>query len=408
VKPKGSPLYPHPLGYWSRKVGGKLYHFGRWGRSVKGVVVADPGKEPGYVEALAEHNRQFPEIAAGRVTETVIVPRAAAEVFTVRNLCNAFLESKLSLLDSKEIAPRTFAEYRQTTDRLIEFFGRERAVDSIKAGDFERFRSKIAETYGPVRLGNEVVRVRSVFRHSRKADLVPPTFKKPSAKVLRTNRASKSKRLFSADEIRSMVETANPVMKAMVLLGINAAFGNSDCSDLSQSSLDLKGGWVDYPRNKTGIERRCKLWPETVAALREAIALRPEPRSKDDADCVFLTSRRNRFVRTTEVYTTDEQGRKVLKAANITDEVGPAFGRLLTTLEMKKDGINFYSLRHTFRTVADASKDFPAVRLVMGHVDSSIDAVYRESIEDERLVAVANFVRNWLFSGEKGKQSNAK
>ena len=36
----------------------------------------------------------------------------------------------------------------------------------------------------------------------------------------------------------------------------------------------------------------------------------------------------------------------------------------------------------TFRTVADGSKDFPAIRLIMGHTDGSIDAVYREQIEE--------------------------
>ena len=27
------------------------------------------------------------------------------------------------------------------------------------------------------------------------------------------------------------------------------------------SAIDFEGGWVDFPRPKTGIERRCKLWP---------------------------------------------------------------------------------------------------------------------------------------------------
>jgi hypothetical protein len=33
----------------------------------------------------------------------------------------------------------------------------------------------------------------------------------------------------------------------------------------------------------------------------------------------------------------------------------------------------------------------------MGHADSTIDGVYRERIEDERLQAVADHVHGWLF-----------
>ena len=62
-----------------------------------------------------------------------------------------------------------------------------------------------------------------------------------------------------------------------------------------------------------------------------------------------------------------------------------------------RDHLGFYALRHTFRTVADATKDFPAIRLIMGHADQSIDDVYREGIEDSRLVAVTDHVRQWLF-----------
>ena len=57
-------------------------------------------------------------------------------------------------------------------------------------------------------------------------------------------------------------------LKAMVLLGINCGFGNTDCANLPLTALDLDRGWLNYPRPKTGTNRRCHLWPETGAALR--------------------------------------------------------------------------------------------------------------------------------------------
>jgi integrase len=63
---------------------------------------------------------------------------------------------------------------------------------------------------------------------------------------------------------------------------------------------------------------------------------------------------------------------------------------------------NYYTLRHTFRTVADEARDQPAADLIMGHEIPHMSAIYRETISDERLRAVAEHVRRWLFA----KRSN--
>ena len=57
----------------------------------------------------------------------------------------------------------------------------------------------------------------------------------------------------------------------------------------AEVALDLERGCVDYPRPKTGISRRCPLWPETVAAVRDALACRPTPKKEEHAGLVFVT-----------------------------------------------------------------------------------------------------------------------
>lgn len=76
------------------------------------------------------------------------------------------------------------------------------------------------------------------------------------------------------------------------------------------------------------------------------------------------------------------------------------FRKLLQDQNLHRRGIGFYTLRHVFRTVADATHDVPAIRLVMGHVDGSIDDV---RIDDGRLVVVSEHLRHWLF----GKPTDA-
>ena len=70
---------------------------------------------------------------------------------------------------------------------------------------------------------------------------------------------------------KSLGGPAGPTMRAMILLGINCGFGNTDCAILTEDKIDLAGGWATLTRRKTGIKRRCPLWPETISALRERL-----------------------------------------------------------------------------------------------------------------------------------------
>jgi integrase len=123
------------------------------------------------------------------------------------------------------------------------------------------------------------------------------------------------------------------------------------------------------------------LWPETVAALREALADRPAPKNPAQAGLVFLTHRGDSW----HTGTTD---------GPLSREAGKLLRRL--GLDGRK-GLGFYTLRHTFRTVADEAKDQPAADYIMGHEVPHMSSVYRETISDERLKAVTDHVRAWLF-----------
>jgi integrase len=163
-------------------------------------------------------------------------------------------------------------------------------VADLEAADFAALRNRLAKRWGPVRLGNGIQRMRSVFKHALDAGLIDrpvrfgPGFVRPSKKVIRLHRAGQGPKLFTADEVRRLVAAADVQLKAMILLGINAGFGMADCGKLPLSALDLPCRWVDFPRPKTGIGRQAPLWPETVAALGEALAGRPARRPRPMPD----------------------------------------------------------------------------------------------------------------------------
>jgi integrase len=133
-------------------------------------------------------------------------------------------------------------------------------------------------------------------------------------------------------------------------------------------------GWVSYPRPKTGVAGRAKVWSATV---EPAMAKRPEPRGQAHRGLMFIMKRG--------------------EAGN--DPFGLMFKRLLLDLDLHKLGIGVYSLRRTFRTLAGQVRDTHAVDLVMGHATEAPDmgALYTQTIDDDGLDAVAAQVRARLF-----------
>ncbi|HEY2411570.1 MAG TPA: tyrosine-type recombinase/integrase [Pirellulaceae bacterium] len=368
------PLFLHQSGRWAKKVRGKLHYFGK--------TADDPKGE----RALLAWLDQKDELLAGRT------PRTKGEGLTVRELCDRFLQAKDQQLDSGDISPLTRTDYERTTARIVAQFGKNRLVADLASEDFEALRATIAKTCGPVALGNEIQRVRVVFKYGYDAALFDqpmrygPLFKRPSKKVLRLAKAAKGPRLFEATDIRRMIESADVQLKAMVLLAMNCGFGNSDCGTLPLASIQLRDGWLNHHRSKTGVNRRCSLWPETIEALKIAIANRPAVKMPEAEPLVFVT----------------RYGAPWAKES-FDNPITKEFRKLLDDLKLHKPGLGFYTLRHVFRTVADEARDQPAINSIMGHSDPSMAGVYRERIGDDRLQAVTDHVRAWLFPREAQK-----
>ncbi len=367
------PLFPHRNGQWAKKVRQKIYYFGLW---------SDPEA------ALNKWLEQKDDLLAGRK------PRPRQGGTTIRDLANRFLETKRSRVASGELTHATWRDYYETCNRVVQVLGKGRLLADLSQGDFEILRTSYTKTLGPTATGNEIGRARVLFKFAYDEGLIDHPirygqgFKRPSRKTLRQVRASKPIRMFEAAELQAILDAAKQPMRAMVLLGANCGFGQTDIANLPTSAIDLEKAWMDYPRPKTAVERRCPLWGETVNAIREAIQSRPKPITAEESGLAFLTCQGRRWVRLNENETPN-------------DEIGKQFAKLLRSLKLKRPGVSFYALRHGFETIAGGSRDQVAVDAIMGHARDDMSSLYRERIDDSRLLAVSNYVRNWLFSEDK-------
>jgi integrase len=361
------PLFKHPRGYWCKTVLGKHKYFGK--------VVDDPSGKAALKLWLQRKDYYLAGLEP---------PACEDDAISVKYICNKFLAAKEARLESGNLSKRTFDELKEVCEFFMSVVPGGIEAKNLAPQHFEKFLAALQSRYkAPASRGKRVGIIRSVFKYGYDNRLIErPThfgseFKKPTAKTYREHRNTIGDRSFSNAEVKALLAVATVQEKAMVLLGLQAGFGNTEISELPKTAIN--GDWVQWPRAKTAINRLVPLWKETKSALRAVVAQTP-----NDYPLVFANE----------------------KGGKISDHrfVSYMFARLAKRASVDKHV--FYDLRRTFQTISEnhaQQYDLAAIRAIMGHADDANDmsSEYRQNISDERLKAVTDAVRNWLFATPK-------
>ncbi|MBK8270860.1 MAG: tyrosine-type recombinase/integrase [Planctomycetes bacterium] len=379
------PLTPHPNGQWCKKIRGKVFFFGVW---------SDPKS------ALQEYTTQAADLHAGRRLHR---PQSAG--LSVRDLSNNYLANQKLKAERGLITASWYGDCLRAVRAFAREIGPDRLATDLSPIEFGDYRLKLYDRLGVCAIDRNVAILRSMFRHAFETDLIAVPvkfggqFNKPSQKEKRQNRSERDrlygKRLFSAADVRSLLDAAHQPVRTMILLGMNGGFGNTDCAELPIRAVDLKHHIIEFERPKTAVQRIVPLWPETIDALREVIhGDRPKARRPEYEGRVFLTAFGNPWkqehVRSEIVGERPEVGRHYAIVLE--------FKKLLKSLNLNRKGLGFYALRHTFRTWADETRDQHAVHRIMGHAIPGMSGVYVEEISIDRLRAVTGYVHDKLFN----------
>lgn len=374
------PLSLHkPTGQYRKRIRGKDFYFG-----------TDTDK------ALAEWMRVKDDLLAGRTPKPF-----DGDKCDLRTLCNSFLTDASAKRELGELTSRSYDDYYTSCERMLKHLGKTSIVEELRPTDLMKLRRVLSKTLNATSLGNEVGRCRVILRYAFENGLTDKPvrfgdFKRPAKRVARREKAKAGSKLFSVEDIKKLLDAADTQMKAMILLGVNCGFGNGDCGQLPEAAIDLESGWIDYPRPKTGIARRCPLWPETVEAIRAALSVR---KSTDD-DLVFRTKYGQSWFCDSKAAPLSAEFRKLLQRIDTEAEEKAKKKGTEAPAKLYVANRGFYALRHTFQTIGDQHGDYLSTRAIMGHSDNTISGTYRENIEDRRLRAVVDHVRGWLFSDD--------
>jgi integrase len=377
---KRFPLWlHHASGQWCKKIDGKRFYFGL-------------DKEKALERY--EHDRNALEKGEDPVSDD----------FTVRELVNAFLTHKRRKVTEGDLNLRSWSEYHAICERIVKTLGKDKPVARLRPNDFGKLRDAAAEKLGRKTLAKFITLTQAVFTYAFKNEHISrpvsygTQFDKPKKRD-----DEKKDRTIAAGDVWKLLDNAEPQMRAMILLGLNAAYGQTDSANLTRAMLDTRPGWLSADRSKTGAGRKCPLWPETIEALAAVAPVRPQAKDKADSGHVFITAHGNRWVRYLDRGNVDKgQPRRGLAL----DAVALEFKKLCKRAGVKPPG-GPYCLRHTFATTGSNAKDRDALKVIMGHKDSTITDGYIHEFDEARLIAVTDCVRAWLMAGKPDVKSRA-
>jgi integrase len=352
------PLFAHDRGYWAKCIKRKFYYFGPWD---------DPSG------ALAEYERVRDDLYNGRS------PSPDSSGHNLKDAINFWLAERKTDTDSGSLSVDTWKEYQRIGKRVVACLGTTVSVDSLTPDHFSRLRLFLTEGYALKSAKNNIRKARLLFRwiytsgRSEKELRYHEALKPPAKGALRREQANKPTKVFTPEEVKLLIKASSGYMTPGIYLAINCGYGNKDLVELKWSYIE--GTYVNYDRVKTGVRRRASLWPETIKAL---LAWKKESPESEYVCC-------------------GARGQKLGGETNNTP-VPHLFTKVAQAGGVVTNGRGFYSLRHTYRTVADGTKDLVAIDLTMGHSDNRMGSDYTHGIDDKRLDDIAKLVRKWLLA----------
>lgn len=331
---------------WVKRIGR-----GESPRWICSATVAPTGQA---ADTFFEQN--FPDLA-----KTAVKPLGTAIIF--REAAELFMRDR----EGRKLHPGTLCDYADTMKRFGRVVGGDRPTAALDDADARRIDTGLLKL-GTHRRLKHVVNARAFIRWCGKRGIpcgwTIDTFVAPTKADRRRDRANRLKTPFTAAQVRRLMRHASDRMRLAILLGLNAAMGPEELLGLTY--VDVKTGILAKPRQKTGIKRRVLLWAETRAAI-EATGGRGLLFARENGQVMKPTTLMRKF-------------RALCDRACV-----PPMGH--------------YTLRRTFRTIADDWGDHRAAAMVMGRELPDVDTVYVLSIKDERIERVLGHVRTVLRIG---------
>ena len=301
---------------------------------------------------------------------------------TVRAFVTSWLERRKG-----EIAPASYASYKA---RSLHFLGwlaeyAERPLAEIETSHFVRYRDAVAKTRTASTANHGIKVLRAIFEDARKDGFIGENPAKDCGLLKKV--AGASRRPFTVDEIRRVLEVASDEWRSMVLFGIYTGQRLGDLARLTWANLDLTAQEIHLSTAKTGRVVRIPIVAPLLAHI-EAIPAGDNPKSP-------LHPRAARLA-TVNGSTLSRQFGELLASIGLVKERGHEKEGDGRATRRAVSELSFHSLRHTATSLMKNAGISPAiVQDIIGHDSAEMSAHYthvESGAKRQALAALPDFL----------------
>lgn len=327
-----------------------------------------------FLETISDRSvRRSAHLAFDRALRKVSgkgLDAATTRAFTQRWLANT----------QNEVAPATYARYRQATTALLASLGGKADQDMsvVKREDLAAYRDAEAKRVAPATANLALKIVRQLFNAAEEDGVVLKNEAR-FVKVLKGQRGRPSERRpFTLDELKRVLALCDPEWRSLVLFGFYTGQRLGDLADLTWQNVDLTAGELRLTTTKTN---RPVVLP-LAAPLRQHIEALPagdDPKQPLHPRAFAIMQQQGR------VGMLSRQFGEILAAAGLVK------ARSHRTTEKDRKGrsarrtpseVSFHCLRHTaVSLLKNAGVSNAVAQDLIGHESAAVSRLYTH-IED--------------------------
>jgi integrase len=285
---------------------------------------------------------------------------------TVRSRVATWLETK-----KPETAPATLYFYRNSIGKFLDFLGprADHPITEVTKQDIVAFRNQVSTRVSAKTTNHGLRAVKSFFKSAREDDVIPED-PATSVKGVQKEATTANKRAFTLDELRAVLDAADPEWKSMILFGLYTGQRLADVATVRWSNVDLAKGEIRLTTRKTG---KVMILP-IAAPLRRYLEGLP---STDDGDAPLHPRAFAVVERLSKSGGLSGQFIDLLAQAGIREKQAHRSRGIGRSAQRQAAGLSFHSLRRTATTLLhEAGVPAAVVQSLIGHDSEEVHQLY--------------------------------